>query len=181
MKVKRKQFGSIRQIRCYITAFTLVEVLIVVALIVVLVSMVLVATSKSWVDKEGQLTKATIALLDTALQEYHDYKGFFPNPNSLPEAVFGNDYVLRHNASLYAQLNFVPDSRKVLGRLPDSQIQIINSDYLIILDAWGKAFDYLYVNNGDTVFDPGENTFPVIISAGPDKKFGSVDDITNKK
>lgn len=177
MKEKRKQNG-----------FTLVEVLIVVALIVVLVSMVLVATNKNWVDKEKQLTTATIELLDAALQEYYDYTDDFPLPGTMaPETAFDSDYSLR-NASLYAQLALVPDSKKILGRIAESQILMVHEvvsfkdcwevihdqeGYLLTLDAWGTPLDYLY--------EPGD-TFPVIVSAGPDKEFlMTADNIDNRK
>lgn len=185
MKEKRKQTG-----------FTLIEVLIVVALIVVLVSMVLVATNKNWVDKEKQLTAATIEVLDTALQEYYDYTNDFPEPNSMePFDAFDSIYS-RRNASLYAQLNLVPDSKKILGRIEDSQTRLVGKDklfsfkdhrlmshdqqgYLLILDAWGMPFNYLYYNDKDGIYEAGENTFPVIISAGPDGKFDTVNDNIN--
>jgi hypothetical protein len=41
-----------------------------------------------------------------------------------------------------------------------------------IYDPWGTPLDYRY--------EAGEN-FPELISAGPDRKFGNADDITNRK
>jgi len=38
-------------------------------------------------------------------------------------------------------------------------------------DVWGTALDYIYV--------PGDN-FPELISAGPDRKFDTGDDIRNQ-
>jgi len=158
MKIKIKQFG-----------FTLVEVLIVVALIVVLVSMVLVATNKNRVDKEKQLTTATIELLDTALQEYYDYTNDFPEPN-LPQFQSFDE---QHNMSLCFQLNSRQSSKSVIEKIADSQKTIID-EYLVIVDAWGTVFNYLY--------DEDYNTFPVIISAGPDRKFFmTADNIDNRK
>ncbi|GAH67952.1 unnamed protein product, partial [marine sediment metagenome] len=180
--------GSTHQIRSYLTGFTLVEVLIVIVFILVLVSIVLMATSSGRLSSEEQLTRATIELLDTALQEYYDYTDEFPRPDLIEsDTAFDSDYS-RHNASLYAQLNLVPDSKKIFGRLPDSQID--NKDrwvsftdrwgtshdqerYLLILDAWGTVFNYLY--------DENVNTFPVIISAGPDRNFETTaDNIDNR-
>jgi len=43
--------------------------------------------------------------------------------------------------------------------------------YPEIIDAWGQPFDYRY-NSGDN--------FPVITSAGPNKKLGDDDDISSK-
>lgn len=165
---------------------TLVELLIVIVIIVILVSMVLIATNRSRINAEEQLTRGTITVLDTALQEYYDYTNSFP---VLLESggEFASDYD-QHNALLYAQLNLVPDSKKVLGQIADSQIRKIDKgisfidrwgtlheqeSYLVISDAWGTVLDYLY--------DPDVMSFPLIISAGPDRSFGTADDIDNKK
>jgi prepilin-type N-terminal cleavage/methylation domain-containing protein len=149
--------------------FTLLELLIVVALITILASMVLMATRGSWIDANKKLTESTIALLDGALEDYREYKTYdptstflFPEPNVLSS----------HSASLYAGLNSVPDSKKMLEKIPDSQITLV-SNYPVFIDAWKTPLNYLY--------DPALNNFPVIISAGPDKKFGTTDDITNRK
>jgi len=173
MKVKIKQFG-----------FTLVEVLIVVALIVVLVSMVIIATNKSRVDTQEQLTRATIEVLDTALQEYYDYTNDFP----YSDLISTEDDPTWRNASLYVQLNLVPDSRKILSKLADSKIRMVDDEvisftdrwgtnheqegYLLVLDAWETPLDYLYELG---------NTFPMIISAGPDRNFDTpADNIDNR-
>jgi len=42
---------------------------------------------------------------------------------------------------------------------------------LEIYDPWGMVLDYRYV--------PGDN-FPELVSAGPDKIFGTADDINNR-
>ncbi len=160
MKVKIKQFG-----------LTLVELLIVIALIVILVSMVLIATNRSRLGSEEYLTRATIEMLDTALQEYYDYTDDFPVPNFLPETDFDSIYYW-HNASLCFQLNSTQSSKSVIEKIADSQKKVIDK-YLVIVDAWGTAFEYLY--------EKGVNTFPVIISAGPDRDFETADDIKNTK
>ncbi len=175
MKENKKQFGSPREIRSYLTGFTLVEVLIVVALLIVLVSMVLVATSKARVDKEEQLTRATIELLDSALQEYYDYTNNFPGPNSPSVSLPEPDYkpYQQHNASLCFQLNLIPSSKPVIEKVDYSQKTIING-YLVIVDAWGTPLNYLYVD--------GVDTFGKLISAGPDGDFATAaDNIDNRK
>lgn len=168
MKTKTKNFG-----------LTLVELLVAVALLVILASMVMLAASTSWKAISSEPTKAAINLLDSALQEYYDYYGSFPSYKNVP---IDDDTLRRqfHSANLYLRLSLCPDSKKVLETIPDSMIEKVKptghtgpgTNFFVFLDSWGTAIDYQY--------DPNL-TFPVIISAGPDKIFGTADDITNKK
>ena len=97
--------------------------------------------------------------------EYYEYWKGFPDPNKIP--------YLTHSAALYGQLSSTPGtleyidgiSEKLIQKNPDSV------DNLEIYDPWGTILDYKYV--------PG-NTFPELVSAGPDKIFGTPDDIYNK-
>ena len=57
----------------------------------------------------------------------------------------------------------VPGSRKILEKISDSPGAIV--------DPWGRPLDYKYT--------PGDN-YPELLSAGPDRKFGTADDITNR-
>ncbi len=160
------------------SGLTLLELLTAMALILIMVSMVLVATQVSWVDTNKKLTESTIALLDSALEDYREYDPcsgsanplLFPEPNYWPAVDF-SDPNTRHSASLYQQLNLVPDAKKILEKIADSQITLVNN-YPVFIDAWKTPLDYRY--------DAALNNFPVIISAGPDKKFKTTDDITNK-
>lgn len=177
MKPKIKQIG-----------FTLVELLLVIALIVILVSMVLIATNRSRVNSEEHLTRATIELLDAALQEYYEYTNEFPRTIAItPDSAFDSIYS-QHIASLYAQLDSVPDSKKILLKIKDSQLKPEQADvvfedylemqhpragYIEIVDSWGTVLDYVY--------DPDAMSFPMIISAGPDKNFDTpADNIDNR-
>ncbi|GAH42143.1 unnamed protein product, partial [marine sediment metagenome] len=78
---------------------------------------------------------------------------------------------------LYGALNFIPTSRKILEQISDSLIRH-NVDTGAtppipeIYDPWGTVLNYLYAE--------GDN-FPQLISAGPDRSFGSPDDISSKK
>jgi type II secretory pathway pseudopilin PulG len=160
MKRLQRQYG-----------LTLVEILIAVALMMILASIVLMVTERSYSYSEQKLTEGEIALLDSALQEYHDFWGAFPDPNVL--TIPAN--VTRHSASLYSQLILVPESKKFLEQFADSHIkpvEVSGSSYLEFVDSWGIELDYEYIT--------GMN-FPKIISAGPDKNFVTADDITNKK
>ncbi len=151
------------------TGLTLVEMLIVVAIIVILTTMVIGIAGRVDNQSKEQLTRSTIALLESSLQEYHDYRGMFPASLSVDPN--------QNSETLYRELNFLTSSRKMLARIDDSLIKDIVDTGVIpplpeIYDSWGTVLDYRYVAG---------NTFPVIISAGPDKKFGTADDISSRK
>ena len=65
----------------------------------------------------------------------------------------------------------------MLARIDDSLIEDIVDTGVTpplpeIYDSWGTVLDYRYVAG---------NTFPVIISAGPDEQFGTADDISSRE
>jgi hypothetical protein len=68
----------------------------------------------------------------------------------------------------------MPESRKILGSIAES---LVKNEYGTIdtppeiYDPWGMVIDYIYV--------AGDN-FPDLVSAGPDKIFGTTDDISSK-
>jgi hypothetical protein len=101
---------------------------------------------------------------------------------------------------MYFILNMVPASRDVLDEIDQSLILkdrtiIINGNsdeeqpLLRIADSWGTTLHYSYYDNeiedqpGNNLDEPPRTNprpFPVITSAGQDKKFGTADDITNR-
>ena len=154
--------------RKHTNGVTLAEMLVVVAVIALLAATVLgIATHIGNQSKERAL-KNTFALLESALQEYYDFKDIFPaagdaNPNVNCEI-------------LYAELNYIPGSRKVLEEINDKLIQnkfapAAAPPRYEIYDLWGTVIDYRY--------NPGDS-FPELISAGPDKTPDTGDDITNR-
>jgi len=153
----------------YKHGLTLVEMLVVVSLITILATIVIgIAAHIDNQSKERGL-KSTFALLESALQEYYEYVGTFPEQ---PEKDFINTFV--HSEYFYKELNLIPGSREILGKINGS---LLKNEYgtvdtpVEIYDPWGTVLDYRYVL--------GDN-FPELISAGPDKVFGSADDITNR-
>jgi len=148
---------------------TLVEILVVVAIIALLATMVIGIAARIDNQSKEEGLKCTFELLECALQEYCEYTGKFPEQ---PEKNFTN--VLVHSEYLYKELRSIPESRKILEKIADS---LLKNEYgaaetpLEIYDPWGMVLDYIYV--------PGDS-FPELISAGPDKIFGTADDINNR-
>jgi hypothetical protein len=107
---------------------------------------------------------------------------------------------LKYSASevLYFFLSRVPESRKTLDRIDGSLVTNLNdvgatiqisidggpfSPLFRFIDPWGTTlrYDYYDENEPDPILrEKGRRTFPVLISAGPDKKFGTADDISNR-
>ena len=152
---------------------TLVEMLVVVAVIMILAGLTaLIATSIDSHSKQ-KAVKATFSLLDAALEEYRD----FAVPSDFPPAGLTPP---ENCEILYSALSSVPGSREVLEKISEKVIKdkftpavdpaAVPGVYEIY-DPWGMVLDYRY-NSGDS--------FPKLISAGPDKTFNSGDDITNR-
>jgi prepilin-type N-terminal cleavage/methylation domain-containing protein len=149
----------------YKHGLSLVEILVTVSVIAILTAIVIgIATRIDNQSKERSL-KGTFALLESALQEYHEYWDTFPDPNqsSYPS----------HSAALYGQLKSTPGLQKILDELDGSSVRNHPEevDMPQIHDPWGTVLDYRYVL--------GDN-FPKLVSAGPDRVLGNADDITNR-
>lgn len=147
---------------------TLVEMLVVVAVIALLATMVIgIAARVDNQSKERGLI-STFALLEGALEEYYDYIGGFPKQ---PEKDFTK--AVAHSEYLYGELHRIPSSRKILEQISDSLIENKPGTAATpeIYDLWGMVLDYRC--------DPCD-TFPELISAGPDRNFGTGDDISSK-
>lgn len=213
------------------TGVTLVEILVVVAIIAILVTMVIGIAARIDTQGKERLTKNTFALLDAALGEFGDYGYSYSDSNyadfkfpldcnsfSQSElenelqtalglgaggvAITGGTHDVNYSGSeaLYFFLSRVPESRKTLDKIDkslitskdknkqDMTITIDSKGYLLlrIIDPWRETLRYSYYENdkeGPSSSEPGRSsprTFPVIISAGPDKEFGSADDIASR-
>jgi len=154
----------------YKIGVTLVEMLIVLAIITLLASLVIGMATHIDNQSKGKSLENTFAVLESALDEYREYTGRFPYAAN-PDPSLNSE-------SLYGALNFIPTSRKILEQISDSLIKHKVDTGAIppipeLYDPWGKVLDYKYDVNTDT--------FPELVSAGPDRIFGSPDDITSKK
>jgi prepilin-type N-terminal cleavage/methylation domain-containing protein len=144
---------------------SLIEIMMAVVIIAVLAAITLRIVSH--IDNQNNEKKlaSTFALLNGALGEYYDYWKGFPDPNKPPYPT--------HSAALYGQLHSTPGASEYLDGISEKLIHKNPNvaDMPQIYDPWGTLLDYRYI--------PGYS-YPKIISAGPDKVFGTADDVQGK-
>jgi len=198
--------------------FTLVEMLVVIAIVAVLATLIVGVASRIETREKEKHCRSTLALLTTALAQFHEY-GFvykdsdytafkFPLDcngfdktrieDALGEALgdAGSVTISDANAGysgnevMYLLLSMVPSSRATLEKIDrkliasrDATITIDGRVYPLfrVLDPWDITLRYDYYEESIPPPDPADaRTFPVITSAGPDKEFGTADDITSR-
>ncbi len=145
------------------------EMLIVVGIIAILATMVISVASRIDMQAKEKATENLLALLDSALQEYHEFTSRFPEQSETDSAN-----AVIHSEFLYGELSSIPDAQKILNKLSRSAIENKYENIEMapeIYDPWGTPLDYRYI---------ASDNFPLLISAGPDKTFGTADDISNK-
>jgi len=147
--------------RRYNEGLSLVEMMIVLGLIALLATMVITVATRIESQSKERGVKSTFALLEAALEEYKEFQGDFP-VQPRPRTDFWS--VVAHSGFLYTELYSIPGSRKILDK-------IINPQKHAFVDPWYQPLDYRYA--------PGDN-YPELVSAGPDRKFDTADDITNR-
>jgi prepilin-type N-terminal cleavage/methylation domain-containing protein len=147
---------------------TLVEMLVVLGIIVVLSGMVVTLTRRVDTQSKENAMRNAFALVGSALREYYEAKGQFP-----PQAERNPANALAHIESMYQELRLVPAARQVLDKLSPGVVKNEGgvADLRSMSDPWGTVMDYVYLP---------DYTFPELISAGPDRLFGTGDDMTNK-
>ncbi|MFC1635980.1 type II secretion system protein [Planctomycetota bacterium] len=148
---------------------SLLEMLIVVGVIAILATMVISVASRIDNHAKEKGTKSLLALLDSALEDYHEFTGRFPEQ---PETDPSNAVI--HSEFLYGELSSIPDVQKILKKLSNSSIENkygTAATAAEIYDPWGTPLDYRYIVS---------DHFPLLVSAGPDKTFETADDISNR-
>ena len=136
--------------------FTLSEVLIVVAILLILAGAIVGFGKRLKQQARANLCECTIGVLIAAIEQYHDWHDAFPAPNFPVDPV--NDPRRLPIENLYAQLYGQPKSCALCEQIEKSQKGDTDSDGKFeFLDPWGEPLRYL----------PGM-TFPVVESGGPD-------------
>jgi len=225
-----EQTESMKNCKCK-TGLTLIEILIVVALIAILAAMVIRVAARIGNQAKERLAKSTIATVNAALEQFRDYGYSYKDPyynglvfpldcngfsqidleNVLGNAlgataiitpVGSNDPNYSGSEALYFFLSRVPQCRETLDRIDKSLItnKDKNNQYMTIdidgelyplfriIDPWGITLRYSYYRNqnetsDEPIWGPPYNekrNFPIIVSAGPDRKFRTGDDIKSR-
>jgi len=206
----------------YKTGFTLVEMVVVIAIVAVLATMVVGIAAHIDSKKDQKRARRTIVLLSTALGQFHDYDfdynkdsdytafGFPLDCNDFSaddieetlEDALGleagevqisgaHDPNYSGNEVMYLLLSMVPASRETLEKIDKkliasrgATITIGEREYplLRVIDPWDMALAYDYYNEWGTPTEQvdSKRSFPLVTSAGPDRLFGTGDDITNR-
>ena len=155
---------------------TLIEILIVVGIIATLAAMVVAVTLRMENQSDERLLANAFALLKAALREYYDFTGGFPpQPDRTydPDPVQAAAAVSAHAQFMYKALDSVPASREILKGVNSTLVDRPDSGPSAsrIQDPWGTVLNYIYAP---------QDQFPELVSAGPDKRFGTADDISSK-
>lgn len=153
---------------------TLVEMLVVLGIIVVLAGIAITATLRiDRQSKENALANA-FSLVGSALREYYEVRDTFPpQPERLPANA------VAHVELMLQALHTEPASRQVLDHLNSSYVKsevgppVGLDDVPELRDPWGTVLDYIYDHAAG-------DSFPELISAGPDRQFGTIDDISSR-
>jgi prepilin-type N-terminal cleavage/methylation domain-containing protein len=154
-------------------AVTLIEMLVVLGILLVLGGVVVTVTHRADNQSRENAVAAAFTVLKSALREYYEARDNFPvqsDPNSTGAAT--------HMRFLMRELLDEPASRAVLEKLSPGMVKTATAGVPDLRDPWGTEFDYVYIYNS-TYPKAGDN-FPELISAGPDRKFGTPDDISSK-
>ena len=192
----------------FLVGFTIVELLIVVAILAVAAVALVGVTTYIQTQGEVAMTEQAIQLLSTAVAQFYDYTGHYPIDNwadSQNPTTHSYSRILNATPSgptptsdelLYLQLSLLPQTREIIAKLPNQLLaapagtvtldgQSSATPYLrSIVDPWHTEDDPrpLYYKRDETNPD---DVFPKIWSYGPDGKSDSdnpkteVDDITN--
>lgn len=158
----------------YKPGITLVEMLVVLAIIILLATMVYKATSGLGNQSQARRQKKAFVLLESALDEYYEVKGRFPVSRPLSAYNADSDWRRDNVELLYEELHGVPDARALLLKLAPKQLdrwQGAQNFVHQIYDVWGTVPSYEWTEG---------SAYPILISAGPDKAFATPDDVTNR-
>ncbi len=157
----------------YKRGLTIIEMLIVLAVIATLATMVIVVTRRVENHANENIVTSAFALLKAALREFYEDNRVFPvQPDASPAP--SSAIALTHIQLMYTALDNAPSCSEILKGIDAILVHRQDTQPVTtrLYDPWGTPFNYIYT--------PGSDTFPVLVSAGPDKKFGTADDISSK-
>lgn len=175
-----------------VKGFTLIEMLVVIAIIGILAGLLIPAASKARREAAVRKAQTTIAALETALSMYYtDYGMYPPSANSTSGSTTqenGNSFVVNINTGLNlvgALSSTTKGGPYMKFRSEDLRKDTSTPPRYVIVDPWGRAYVYIsrrYINtasgavgNVDDTYGPWwpnttnrtQNTYN-IYSFGPD-------------
>ena len=171
--------------------FTLVEMMAVAVVIAVLAGLLIGLTHYVNLRSNILRTKAEIAALSTAIEMFRADYGTYPTSSiqRFDTNSFGVIYAqVTNSALLYSQLvanggkrYFNPTSKQWTNTFlyTTNGLAYLTSNISFFIDPWGKPYDY-FRTYPTTTAQVNQATFD-LISAGPDRRFNSADDIVNWK
>ena len=135
-------------------AFTLIEMLVVIAIIVILVGSVVAIGNNIRANSQIRQTKLTLQLLDQAAEAYRmSNGGVEPGPSGTAVIVSNSDFGFRSS----------PEAMRILQKLPPA----VWSGSSAFYDAWGNAIQYVQAGYTTAIL---RGYFQ---SAGPDGQMGT--------
>lgn len=190
---------------------TLVEILVALTVVLILIGALSGAGIHLKRQSEIRLTEGTLGVLVMAIEQYYtDYAAYVPQVNSkaefetesgFPSVTIQGTHLQDTAANpfleeaawsseaLYYFLNRSPNAAAIMSALMDQVVSNRDAsggvllieiptggtpyDLIRFVDAWGMPIGYAY--------NPAVDPFPILTSAGPDKRFDTVsDNITNQ-
>jgi prepilin-type N-terminal cleavage/methylation domain-containing protein len=144
--------------------FTLIELLAVMAILAILMTLVVGATTLIYNRVNINETKSTMKILMVAVREYQKAK-------AKDDAAGGNNYADLNDGNWVGELASKPESRKLIEKLPQKVWSDDKENEFH--DAWGAKIE----------FDPsgGLAGAPGLKSGGRDEEIGTDDDVRYNK
>ncbi len=186
--------------------FTLVEMVVVIATILILASVFLGVGKYLTVRASIDLTASELEVLATALQQYYDDFEAFPFITNVSDsdsdgywldefigeylAVQGTipmDIDFESSAALFYHLQKNTNTRMIINAMTDSLVTNKDASDInvqITLSATGEQVDlsrFIDAWGTSIRYEYADGTaFPVLTSAGPDEVFDTSDDVTSQ-
>jgi general secretion pathway protein G len=153
------------------SSFTLVEMMVVIAIILVLVGIIVGAAKYAQTKAATARAQSEIATMEMALEHYKSDNGVYPP--STPTRLDAQD----NSGSLYAALAGGPGNPKTYFTFKPDQIRAISTTETNIIDPFGSPYNY-FCTQPVSAAQTNSATFD-LWSYGPDGQNDTADDIVN--
>lgn len=153
-------------------AFTLIELLAVIAIICILAALIVGASRYAWQKAATSRAQSEIAAMENALENYKNDNGAYPF-STINRSDFSDN-----NTNLYSSL---AGGSKIYFNFQSSQLSVqAGGTATNVLDPFGKPYNYFNPPPGSTDIKNNQATFD-LWSYGPSGTDGAPDEIANWK